>query len=137
MEALIQVLMAFHELLGASVPDALQGESRVPVLRGEEELTDNDVFIEWNGADGHPPRSFGEAEINRSMGEPARTVVSADRWKLNLYARGPGELYDLNLDPHELENLFGRQEHQGRVRELTARIREWQEETGDAAAIQG
>ena len=133
----IDLVPTLLELMGEHIPESLQGQSRVGVLRGDADLDDNDVFIEWSGADGHPPRSFGEAEINRSMGEPARTVVSADRWKLSLYARGPGELYDLNSDPHELENLFGRQEHQGRVRELTARVRQWQEETGDAAAIQG
>ena len=79
------------ELMGEHIPESLQGQSRVGVMRGDADLGGMDVFIEWNGADGHPPRSFGEAEINRSMGEPARTIVSADRWKLNLYARGPGE----------------------------------------------
>ncbi|MDF2959435.1 MAG: sulfatase, partial [Paenibacillus sp.] len=32
-------------------------------------------------------------------------------WKLNLYANGEGELYDLKNDPHELVNLFDRESY--------------------------
>ena len=123
------------ELLGQEVPDSSQGESRVPVLRGEEDLGDNDVFIEWSGADGHPPVSIGEAEPNRSMVHPLRSVIAAERWKLNLYGAGQGELYDLNADPHELENLYYQPEQQERVSALAGRIRAWQEWTGDEVAL--
>ena len=131
----IDLVPTLLELMGESVPDSLQGEGRVSVLRGDETLEGNDVFIEWDGRDGHPPGSIGEAEVNRSMAQPLRTVVSADRWKLNLYAGGPGELYDLNADPFELENLFDMPAHREQVRELTARVRRWQEQTGDRAPL--
>jgi hypothetical protein len=98
-------------------------------------LATNDVFIEWSGADGHPPRSIGEAEVNRSMGEPLRTVISADRWKLNLYEQGQHELYDLNTDPHEMKNLIDTPIHQDRIRNLTDRIRRWQMQTGDTVPL--
>ena len=64
-----------------------------------DDLAANDVFVEWSGADGHPPASIGEAEPNRSLVHPLRTIVAADGWKLNLYGKGQGELYDLNADP--------------------------------------
>lgn len=131
----IDLVPTLLELLGQGVPENLQGESRVPVLRGEENLGDNDVFIEWSGADGHPRASIGEAEPNRSMVHPLRTVIAAERWKLNLYGEGQGELYDLNADPHELENLYHRSEHQARIRELAGRIGAWQERTGDEVAL--
>ncbi len=69
------------------------------------------------------------------MVHPLRTVVSAERWKLNLYGKNQGELYDLNADPHELENLYHRPEHRERVRELAARIRVWQEGCEDEVAL--
>ena len=131
----IDLVPTLLDLLGASIPDDLQGVSRVPVLRGESDLADEDVFIEWNGDNGHPRASIGEAEINRSMAEPLRTVITADRWKLNLYASGPGELYDLNTDPHELVNLFDRPGHRDRVGDLAARLRRWQNEVGDEALL--
>ena len=131
----IDLVPTLLDLMGECIPDTLPGESRVPVLRGEADLADNDVFIEWNGADGHPSASIGEAEINRSMAQPLRTVISAERWKLNLYDSGPGELYDLNTDPHEMENLFDQSAHRDRIAELAGRLRRWQEEVGDEVVL--
>lgn len=127
----IDLVPTLMELLGLDRPDRLQGRSRVPVLQGHENLEAADVFVEWSGADGHAPAGFGEAEPNRSMVHPYRTIVAADGWKLNLYGKGQGELYDLNSDPHELENLYHRGEQTGRIADLTERIRAWQEETED------
>lgn len=131
----IDLVPTLLELIGVGAPVALQGTSRVPVLRGDDDLADNDVFIEWNGSDGHPSASIGEAEINQSMAEPLRTVISADRWKLNLYASGPGELYDLNTDPHEMQNLYAEPAQQARIGDLSARLRVWQNETGDTVEL--
>ncbi len=131
----IDLVPTLLDLMGCERPDHLQGVSRVPVLQGEEDLAAEDIFIQWNGADGHPRASLGEAEINQSMGEPLRSVVSADRWKLNLYTQGPGELYDLNSDPHEQHNLFGQADYRSRRDDLTTRIRTWQDRVGDDAAL--
>jgi len=131
----IDLVPTLMELLGQAGVDGMQGRSRVSVLRGDETLDDNDVFIEWNGADGHPPRSIGEAEPNMSMAHPLRTVITSERWKLNLYGKGQGDLYDLNTDPHELENLYHRPQHGARVRQLTGKIRAWQEESGDKTTL--
>lgn len=131
----IDLVPTLLELMGREVPEQMQGTSRVAVLRGEQTLADDDVFVEWNGADGHIPASIGEAEVNRSMVQPLRTVVSAERWKLNLLHNGQSELYDLNHDPHEQLNLFGQPEHRERARDLTARVRAWQERTGDTATL--
>lgn len=127
----IDLVPTLLELLGIERSDRLQGASRVPVLEGRDDLESNDVFIEWNGADGHIRPSLGEAEPNQSMVHPCRTVVSADGWKLNLYARGQGELYDLTSDPFELVNLYHRSEQGGRITELEDKIKAWQEETRD------
>ncbi|MDP7235436.1 MAG: sulfatase-like hydrolase/transferase [Candidatus Latescibacteria bacterium] len=131
----IDLVPTLLDLMETDRPDTLQGQSRTPVLRGESTLASNDVYIEWSGADGHPPRSIGEAEVNRSMGEPLRTVISSDRWKLNLYEQGQHELYDLNTDPHEMNNLIDTPIHQDRIRNLTDRIRRWQMQTGDTVPL--
>ena len=131
----IDLVPTLLELMDQPLPENLQGASRVPVLRGETGLDDVDIFVEWSGTDGHAPASLGEAEVNQSMGEPLRTVISAERWKLNVYTRGQHELYDLNTDPHELENLFGLPKHRERVEDLVARLRRWQSRTGDQAEM--
>ncbi len=130
----IDLLPTLLDLTGQSVPGNLPGRSRVGVLEGRDNLADNDVIIQWNGSDGQINPSLGEAEVNRSMGRPCRTLISVD-WKLNLYDRGMGELYNLQEDPHELENLWARDECRGRIEAMTAQIKDWQVVNGDAAEV--
>lgn len=60
------------------------------------------------------------------MRAPWRSIISPDRWKMNLCSQDQGELYDLNTDPWELENLFDQPQHRERVQELFGQIRRWQ-----------
>ena len=45
----VDLVPTMLDLLSESLPDHVEGKSLVPVLRGEETLAGNDVFIEWNG----------------------------------------------------------------------------------------
>jgi arylsulfatase A-like enzyme len=116
------------DLTGSDIPDQLEGKSLLPVLSGEADLSDNDVFIQWNGMG---DRNLGSPEINRMVSMPWRGVVTGDRWKLNLSPGDNCELYDLNTDPAELENFFEQPEHHDRILDMASRIRIWQDETGD------
>jgi len=129
----IDLLPTLLDLMGQPVPDHLQGESRVSVLEGNASLAQNDVFIEWNGRDGHPIP--GEAEVNPAMSSPWRSMVSAERWKLNLCPADRGELYDLNEDPHEMRNRFDDPQQQGRIAEMVGRLRRWQAHVEDDVAL--
>ncbi len=123
-------------LIDEPIPDGLQGASRVSVLKGEATLDDNDVFIQWNGtSDELGDRNLGSPAINRMITLPWRSVVTPDRWKLNLCANDQCELFDLNTDPHEMNNLFNDAAQKDRVRDMAARIRIWQHETGDGAPL--
>lgn len=124
----VDLVPTLLDLSGSEIPDHVEGKSLRPVLRGEEDLSENDVFIQWNGMG---DRNLGTPEINRMVSVPWRGVVTGDRWKLNLSPGDQCELYDLNTDPHELENLFDKPEHKDRIRDMAARIRVWQDETGD------
>ena len=131
----VDLVPTLLDLLGEARPGRLEGRSLVPVLRGEETLDDNDVFIEWNGTSPTlPDRFLGSDAINRMLALPYRSVVS-DRWKLNLCAGDQGELFDLRADPHEQTNLFDDPAQRDRVRDMAARIRMWQHETGDSAPL--
>ena len=129
----IDLVPTLLDLMGEPIPEHLQGESRVPVMTGEATLAENDAFIQWNRSDGHPRP--GEAEVNPAMGTPWRCIVSSDRWKLNLSAHDQCELYDLNTDPHEMINRFGDPKHRTRIRDLAARIRQWQALTNDRVSL--
>jgi len=129
----VDLLPTLLDLMGQPIPAHLQGESRVPVLRDEASLAQNDIFIEWNGRDGHPIP--GEAEVNPSLARPWRSLVSADRWKLNLCLADQGELYDLKQDPYEMTNRFDDPNEQARIAGMFDKIRQWQATTGDDVAL--
>ena len=132
----IDLVPTLLDLIGEDVPDHLQGKSLQPVLQGDEDLSENDVFISWNGYDNDvPDRFLGDHKINRMLRLPWRTVVTPDRWKLALCAGDQCELYDLNNDPYEQTNLFNDPAQQDRIRDMAARIRVWQVQTGDTAPL--
>ncbi len=126
--SLIDIMPTLLELAGAAVPQGIHGKSRADVLRGEADLSENDVFVEWNG---FGDRNLGNPQINRMVAVPWRSVISPDRFKLNLSPGDQGELYNLANDPHEQRNLFEDPAQRDRIRDLAARIRLWQMETGD------
>ncbi len=58
--------------------------------------------------------------------------VRDDRWKLVVYPPiNYRQLFDLKNDPHETKNLAENPAQKGRIQELTALMRQWQEKVGD------
>jgi choline-sulfatase len=132
----IDLVPTLLDLLGQSPAPELPGRSRAGVLAGTENLDDNHVVIEWNGTEWRPPRPFARGlppEAFDAVRGPWRTLRAPDGFKLNLSPVDQCELYDLNADPFEEHNLFDDPAQGGRVREMSARLRRWQEETGDEA----
>ena len=132
------------DLLGEPIPDQLQGQSRAAVLRGEGTLNHNEVYMEHNGIGDRDLTSEASApdfpldlvEILNSLKTlPWRSIVTADRWKLNLYVGDQCELFDLNTDPVEQCNLFNDPAYKDRVRQMASRVRLWQHHTGDTAPL--
>jgi len=82
-----------------------------------------------------PPLSMADKETKRILALPWRCVVSADGWKMNLNPEDNTELYDLNTDPYEEINLFKDPGQRSRIRDLTERIRHWQERTEDMVSL--
>jgi arylsulfatase len=128
----VDLVPTLLELMGADAPSHLQGRSVMSVLRGDESLAERPAFVQWNGMG---DRNLGTPSINRMVSVPWRSVVTGDRWKLNLSPGDQCELYDLSADPAEQENLFDRPEHRDRIREMAAMIRMWQQDTGDTMPL--
>ncbi|MDP9200262.1 MAG: sulfatase [Pseudomonadota bacterium] len=86
------------ELAGVTDPTPRQGRSLVPLLRGEQPPWRTSVLIEYY-SDTVFPRI-------RNMGYRA---VRTERHKYIHYLELPGmdEMYDLQADPYELDNLMG------------------------------
>ncbi len=131
----VDIVPTLLELIGVDadgLPRHLQGSSRVDVLNGSAELCD-DVFMQWYE---HPPTvPLGNPDIERMSNVSWRSVVTRERWKLNLSPGDQCELYDLNSDPYEMRNRFDDPECRDRVRDMTARIRIWQDAVNDRLTL--
>jgi arylsulfatase A-like enzyme len=140
--SLVDLVPTLLDLLEQGPGRQVQGRSQAGVLRGESDLSANDVIIAWYG-DGESTYwenisgEFSRTEIETAAFGQWRTIISPDRWKLTLSPRDVCELYDLSNDPHELRNLFEDPPHRGRTRELSARLGRWQQETGDTLPLPG
>ncbi len=130
----IDLVPTMLDFMGAEAPAHLQGESLVPMLKGERALAGNEVFIQWNGVSDIDDRHLGSAEINLRNTQAWRAVV-LDGWKLALCATDQCELYDMNSDPFEQRNLFDDPAQRDRVRDMAARLRLWQHKNGDTAPL--
>ncbi|MBI4028032.1 MAG: sulfatase-like hydrolase/transferase [Verrucomicrobia bacterium] len=134
----IDLLPTLLDLMGQPVPKCLSGVSRVGVLEGRQTLDQNDVFFLWQGREYRCPPDldgFTREELESVGNASWRSIVSADGWKLNLCAADRCELYDLTADPHETRNRFEDRSQQNRVRDLAARIRQWQRQVGDQCPL--
>lgn len=136
----IDLLPTLMELMDVERPGDLDGQSRAAVLEAGGSLEENEVVVEWNcGREEHERRAAATGTPLRLSGgqDDWRTLLAPGGWKLSLSTGGETELFNLQTDPAELENLAGKPEHQGRVQELTARLRGWQEEHADPCVLSG
>ena len=103
----------FLDLAGKSVPDAIQGRSLVPLLRGESVDPRTSFLIEYY-SDTVWPRVW-------DMGYKA---VRTDRWKYIRYNKleGMDELYDLKNDPYEITNRVNDPSSQSALMEMQAEL---------------
>ena len=130
--SLVDLVPTLLDLVGDPIPGHIEGKSLAPVLKGEKRLNNNDVFLQWNG---YGDRNLGTAAINRMVAMPWRSVVTSDRWKLNLCSTDQSELYNLSADPHEMTNLYNNPAHRERIHDMAARIRAWMDQVGDSAPL--
>jgi arylsulfatase len=122
------------------IPLLIRAPGRIAAGRRDELVTQADIAptlaalagVQWPSAvDGaslaKPIRRdavFLEYYAKQKWVNPIRTVRT-DRWKLNAYRSGNRELYDLQADPDERNDLSRSPAHRARVKDLEARLNGW------------
>lgn len=136
----IDLVPTLLDALGQPAPGQMPGKSLLPYL---EDAHAGNVFIEWhpnsNQYDRYPncPEDFTEDECHESREQCIRTIVTPDGWKLSKSAREAdrSQLFNLNEDPLEVNNLYYRKEYQPVRDSLLDLILNWQEEVRDTLTL--
>jgi len=114
------VLPTLCSLTGVELGDRVHGEDLSPILRD--------------------PSARGREVIHAySLESPwANSMVFDGRFKY-IYneINAQQELYDLQADPQEQTNLADAAEHEGRARDMRARLTQWHRDIGDEAMLDG
>ena len=104
------------ELAGVPVPAGLDAKSLAPVIKGSQPGVRDCLFNSYRKCQ----RSIRDA-----------------RWKLIRYPLiDKTQLFDLQADPHEMNDLAGNAEYAGKIKELTALLEKTRREYGDTAPLQ-
>ena len=111
----------FLEIAGVEIPDDIQGESLLPLLRGENPKDWRDQLYY------HYYEYPAEHAVKRHYG------VRSDRYKLLHYYNDIDhwELYDLQEDPHEMNNLYGKPGMEQVTADMRQRLKKAMEQYDD------
>ena len=118
-DALIYLMDLFPTLCdfgGAKVPAGVEGKSIAPILSGKATKVRDALYTAYRDC---------------------QRAVRDDRWKLIRYPLvDRTQLFDLQADPHEMNNLADQPEHAAKVAEMTALLKKEMEHYGDSAPLQ-
>ncbi|MFN9720451.1 MAG: sulfatase, partial [Planctomycetota bacterium] len=162
----MDILPTLIEVAEGSVPDRIDGKSFLTVLRNADHPHRDAIFATHTG-DGsknvYPCRSMRTSRwhyirnlhpefrytthIDRVQGperdywlsweKAAKSDPEAARIVARYRQRPAHELYDLDADPFELNNLAENPNHADRLQEMSAALNEWMKSTGDAQLAAG
>lgn len=112
---LLDIYPTVLELVGATKPTGIDGQSFRPVLTGSAKTVRNELF-------------FAYRDVQRAWRD--------DRWKLIRYPQvNVTQLFDLQADPDEMKNLADLPAHQPRVEQLLAKLKESQAKFTDTLPL--
>ena len=111
----------FLELAGAEIPADMQGESLLPLLKGE------------NPADWRTSMYYHFYEYPAEHMVKRHYGVRTDRYKLIHFYNDidSWELFDLQNDPHEMNNVYGQKEYEPVVKDMKQELLRLQEKYDD------
>jgi arylsulfatase A-like enzyme len=144
----IDFLPTLIDFLGSDVNYwTIEGKSFLPILKGEKPSINEQIFAEktyhviYDPMRGIRTKDFkyiknfpGTKRPNRQFHIPNDTFSYKSKKAIKseyIGKRSPEELYDLNTDPYEKNNLAGNPEYETILLDLRNRLEKWMENTND------
>jgi arylsulfatase A-like enzyme len=140
----IDVFPTICELVGIERPEFLQGESLLPLVRGERTDVRDAIFAEGTYHAAYEPQRAVRTErwkyIRRFLDHDTPVPANTDDSPTKDYLIRHGwlderidseQLYDLVFDPNEAHNLAGEPHLEDTLKGLRALLEEWMRETAD------
>lgn len=116
---LMDLYPTFCQLAGAEAPNEIQGQSLWPIMAGQKSKVRDVLYTAYSAAQG------------------TQRAVRDDRWKLIRYPQvNVTQLFDLQSDPHELNNLAGQPEQGDRITQMMEVLRREMKAYDDPAALE-
>jgi len=113
--SLVDVYPTILDMAGIGADESsIHGRSLVPVLESEPSEWRDTIFVEFNGVNSLATSMASVRKANFKYG-----------WNCSSW----DELYDLEKDPHEMNNLINSPEHSDKVYEMRMLLADWMEET--------
>ena len=140
----VDIFPTVCELLGLAPPDWLQGRSMVPLIRGEADEINEEIYAEVTYHAAYEPmravrtqrwkyiRRFEQRTgpvLPNCDDSPSKDVWIEHGWRNRTPAAE--QLYDLVFDPHETDNLAGDPLCGAALENMRDRLRRWMESTHD------
>lgn len=113
---LLDIFPTLGDLAGIAAPQGSEGLSLKPVMAGAQSILRASLFTSYK-------------DCQRAWRD--------ERWKLIVYPQvAKTQLFDLQSDPQEMQDLAGEAAHADKVKDLTAKLTTAQAETGDKQPLQ-
>jgi N-sulfoglucosamine sulfohydrolase len=140
----IDLFPTICDLLEIEKPDWLEGNSLMPIVRGESAEVDDEIFGEVTYHASYEPqrcvrtkrykyiRRFGDRrELVRPNIDASLTKTAMLDFGFGTFEQEPEQLYDVMLDPVEFRNLVNDPKHQDALKDMRKRLDDWMQRTND------
>ncbi len=112
---LLDLYPTILSLVGAPTAEGLDGETLAPLIYGQSDRVRKSLFLSYK-------------DVQRAIRD--------ERYKLIVYPHNNmKQLFDLEVDPHERNNLAENEDYARRVEAMMAAMEAWQQQLGDTAPL--